>query len=38
MILTGIIAFVVMCVVGFVIGCGIAEWEIWKTERKDHDD
>lgn len=38
MILTGIIAFGGMLVVAFMIGCGIAETEIWMKEREEHDD
>ena len=34
MILTGIIAFGVMLVVAFMIGCGLAELEIWMKERE----
>lgn len=34
MILTGIIAFGVMLAVGFIVGCGFAELEIWMKERK----
>lgn len=34
MILTGIIAFGVMLAVGFIVGCGLAELEIWMKERE----
>ena len=34
MILTGIIAFGVMLAVGFIVGCGISEAEIWMKERE----
>lgn len=34
MILAGIIAFGVMLVVAFMIGCGIAETEIWMKEKE----
>lgn len=34
MIFAGILAFGVMLVVAFVIGCGIAEAEIWMKERE----
>ena len=34
MIFAGIIAFGVMLVVAFMIGCGIAEAEIWMKERE----
>ena len=37
MILAGILAFGVMLAVGFIVGCGIAEWEIHRKE-KDHDE
>ena len=37
MIFAGILAFGVMLVVAFMIGCGIAEWEIHRKE-KDHDE
>lgn len=35
MILAGIIAFGVMLAVSFMVGCGIAELEIWMKERED---
>ena len=39
MIFAGILAFDVMLAVGFIVGCGIAELEIWMKEReKEHDD
>ena len=39
MILAGILAFGVMLAVGFIVGCGLAELEIWMKEReKEHDD
>ena len=34
MVLTCIIAFGVMCLTAFAVGCGIAELEIWMKERK----
>ena len=34
MILAGILAFGVMLAVAFMIGCGIAEAEIWMKERE----
>lgn len=34
MILAGILAFGVMLVVAFMIGCGLAEAEIWMKERE----
>lgn len=34
MVLAGIIAFGVMLVVAFMIGCGIAEAEIWMKEKE----
>ena len=38
MILAGILAFGVMLVVAFMIGCGLAELEIWmKEEREKHE-
>jgi hypothetical protein len=38
MILAGILAFGVMLAVGFIVGCGIAELEIWMKERnKEHE-
>lgn len=33
MILAGILAFMVMLVVAFMVGCGLAELEIWMKER-----
>ena len=38
MILAGILAFMVMLVVGFMVGCGLAELGIWMKEREEHDD
>ena len=38
MVLTGIIAFGVMCLTAFAVGCGIAELEIWLEEREEHED
>ena len=40
MIFAGILAFGVMLVVAFMIGCGIAEAEIWmrEKEKEEHDD
>ena len=35
MILTGIIAFGVMLATAFLVGCGIAELEIWMEDRED---
>ena len=35
MVLTCIIAFGVMCLTAFAVGCGIAELEIWMKERKE---
>ena len=35
MILAGILAFGVILVVAFIIGCGIAELEIWMKERNE---
>ena len=37
MILAGILAFGVMLVVAFMIGCGLAELEIWMEEREKHE-
>ena len=37
MILAGILAFGVMLVAAFMIGCGIAEAEIWMKEREEHE-
>lgn len=37
MIFAGIIAFGVMLVVAFMIGCGIGELEIWLEEREEHE-
>lgn len=37
MVLTGIIFFGVMCLIGFAVGCGIAELEIWMKEREEHE-
>ena len=37
MIFAGILAFGVMLVVGFIVGCGLAEWEIYGKE-KEHDE
>ena len=37
MILAGILAFGVMLVVAFMIGCGLAELEIWMKEREEHE-
>ena len=34
MIFAGILAFGVMLVVAFMIGCGLAEAEIWMKERE----
>jgi len=34
MIFAGILAFGVMLVVAFMIGCGLAELEIWMKERE----
>lgn len=34
MILAGILAFGVMLAVGFIVGCGLAELEIWMKERE----
>ena len=38
MIFAGILAFGVMLAVGFIVGCGLAELEIWLKEREEHDD
>lgn len=38
MILAGILAFGVMLAAAFLVGCGLAELEIWMKERKEHDD
>ena len=39
MVLTCIIAFGVMCLTAFAVGCGIAELEIWMKERnEEHED
>lgn len=35
MILAGILAFGIMLAVGFIVGCGLAELEIWMKERKE---
>ena len=35
MILAGILAFGVMLAVGFIVGCGIAEAEIWMKEERE---
>ena len=35
MIFAGILAFGVMLAVGFIVGCGLAELEIWMKERED---
>lgn len=37
MILAGILAFMVMLVVGFMVGCGLAELGIWMKEREEHE-
>ena len=38
MIIAGILAFGVMLVVAFIVGCGLAELEIWMKERnKEHE-
>lgn len=37
MVLTCIIAFGVMCLTAFAVGCGIAELEIWLEEREEHE-
>lgn len=37
MIFAGILAFGVMLAVGFIVGCGIAELEIWMEEREKHE-
>ena len=34
MIFAGILAFGVMLAVGFIVGCGLAEAEIWMKERE----
>lgn len=34
MIFAGILAFGVMLAVGFIVGCGLAELEIWMKERE----
>ena len=34
-----LVTFCIMLAVGFIVGCGIAELEIWMKEReKEHDD
>lgn len=38
MIFAGILAFGVMLAVSFVVGCALAELEIWMKEREEHDD
>ena len=38
MIFLFIAVFAVMLVVAFIIGCGIAELEIWMKEREKHDE
>lgn len=39
MILAGILAFGVLCLTAFAVGCGIAKLEIWMKEReKEHDE
>ena len=38
MIFAGILAFAVMLATAFLVGCGIAELEIWLEEREEHDD
>ena len=38
MILAGILAFSVMLAAAFLVGCGLAELEIWMKEREEHDD
>jgi hypothetical protein len=38
MIILGIIAFGVMCLTAFAVGCGIGELEIWLEEREKHDE
>ena len=38
MILAGILAFGVMLATAFLVGCGIAELEIWMKEREKHDE
>lgn len=38
MIFLAVIAFGMMLAVGFIVGCGLAELEIWMKEREEHDD
>lgn len=37
MILAGILAFGVMLLAAFLIGCGLAELEIWMKEREERE-
>ena len=37
MIFAGILAFGVMLLAAFLIGCGLAELEIWMKEREEHE-
>ena len=38
MIFLAVIAFGVMPAAGFIVGCGLAELEIWMKEREEHED
>ena len=38
MIFAGILAFGVMLAVSLVVGCALAELEIWLEEREEHDE